>query len=95
MTQPLDINKLARKAVETDIQQYFTDCLTPDRKYETPIDNVLALITKLAAEKDAEIARHKAALKVATDALKIAIASPYSGSVAKNALAQIKKELKP
>lgn len=44
-----------RKAVEADIQQYFTDSMTPDRGYATPIDNVSALISRLLGNTEAEL----------------------------------------
>ncbi len=38
-----------REAFENDAQQWFADCLTPDRGYATPIDNVKALVAKALA----------------------------------------------
>ena len=37
-------------AVEADIQQFFTNSLTPDRGYGTPIDNVKKLIKGIELE---------------------------------------------
>lgn len=94
MTQPLDINNLANTlAMET-------------------IAGIQSAMSKLSTEKDAEkqrfvnrlakalddLTRHKAALKVATDALKQC--KKYAGEyktewIAEDALTQIEKELKP
>lgn len=58
MTQPLDINKLAEEAV-----------LLWNKGNRPLVQVIVCALATLAADKDAEIARHKAALKVATDAL--------------------------
>lgn len=62
------------------------------------IAGIQSAMSKLSTEKDAEIARRKAALKVATDALKQC--KKYAGEyktewIAEDALTQIEKELKP
>jgi hypothetical protein len=44
-----------RKAVEADIRQWMIDSVTPDRGYQTPIDNVRELIARLS--NDAALAR--------------------------------------
>ena len=41
-------DRTIRSAVAKDIQQYFTQCLTPNRGYAVPIDHVKALIVKLS-----------------------------------------------
>lgn len=41
---PQELKDRIRTAVEADIQQFFTDSLTPDRGYGTPVDNVTKLV---------------------------------------------------
>lgn len=47
---PQELKERIRTAVEADIQQFLTDSLTPDRGYDTPVDNVTKLVKELLLE---------------------------------------------
>lgn len=58
---PTNVSELAREAAKA--------YLSEDRQHRDVEEHILSALSKLAAEKDAEIARHVTALKVARDAL--------------------------